>query len=277
MGSGPLRQDDLELDGPLLLVECPVGPAPARTPSAPDPHDGSLPASSAPGVHWADYDGDLIALDLRTDRFVALGAYASAVVSATLGTPAAPGPRDGEVLAALARRGLLTGGPAAGPWSPARPARPGGVTTNAPRPLAGVARTAPAARPGLPLLLAARSHLLTCERELRRDGLSALLADRPAERPARPDDLPVAARLVRAHLAVRRLWSRPQHPMAAPAALARHAWRVGLPVRLVVGVQKHPLHSRAFVELRGTVLDDDPELAGALAPILVVGPEGEAA
>ncbi|WP_407566940.1 lasso peptide biosynthesis protein [Polymorphospora sp. A560] len=140
-----------------------------------------------------------------------------------------------------------------------------------------MARTAPAARPGLPLLLAARSHLLTCERELRRDGLSALLADRPAERPARPDDLPVAARLVRAHLAVRRLWSRPQHPMAAPAALARHAWRVGLPVRLVVGVQKHPLHSRAFVELRGTVLDDDPELAEALAPILVVGPEGEAA
>ncbi|BCJ65796.1 lasso peptide biosynthesis protein [Polymorphospora rubra] len=280
MGSGQLRHDDLELDGPLHLVECPVGPTPARKPPAPDPAGGSGPPRSAPGVHWAEYDGDLIALDLRTDRFVALGTHASAVVSATLGGARDPrdDPADRAILDGLTDRGLLTrAGPAAAPWAPARPARPGGVTTNTPRPLAGAARTAADARPSPPLLLAARSHLRACERELRQDGLSALLADRPATRPARPADLTTAARLVRAHLAVRRLWSRPLHPATAPAALARHAWRVGLPVRFVVGVQKHPFHPRAFVELHGTVLDDDPELAEALAPILVVGPDGEAA
>lgn len=105
----------------------------------------------------------------------------------------------------------------------------------------------------------------------------------PAQRPrppARPDgpspaELALAGTLARAHLAVRRLAPKPSSPLSAAAALARHAWRAGLPATIVVGVQKYPFHTRVFVESHGMVLDDAQEVHEALAPILVIGPEAD--
>ncbi|MBO4209067.1 lasso peptide biosynthesis protein, partial [Micromonospora echinofusca] len=133
----------------------------------------------------------------------------------------------------------------------------------------------PVVPPGPTLLLTAARHLRDCDRSARHGGLLGLtvrLRRDLAAIPSRRRPFADPHRLVQAQLTVRRLLPQAPHPMAPAAALARHAWRVGLPAVLVVGVQKFPFHCRAYVECAGRVLDDAPELRDALAPVLVLGP-----
>ncbi|MEH1015957.1 lasso peptide biosynthesis protein [Micromonospora sp. CPCC 206060] len=278
MNSGSSWPEQLDLDDPLRLVECPAGPPP--TGLRPLPPGGELhpdqPVRPAPGVHWADCDGELVALDLNTDRFVALGPYASTVATAALTSTAPPpaDPQDRAVLDSLAERGLLVSGN--GPVVvPATATRPGGVATYTPRPRAGLTEAAHVVPPGPALLATATRHLRECDRQARSGGLLGLtvrlrrdLATAPSRR--RPFADPY--RLVQAQLTVRRLLPQALHPMAPAAALARHAWQAGLPAVFVIGVQKFPFHTRAYVECDGRVLDDAQELREVLAPVVVLGP-----
>ncbi|MBO4207485.1 hypothetical protein, partial [Micromonospora echinofusca] len=111
MNSGSSWPGQFDLDDPLHLVECPAGPPPTGLRPVPPGRElhPDQPVRPAPGVHWADCDGELVALDLNTDRFVALGRYASTVVTAALASPAPPPahPQARAVLDSLAARGLL--------------------------------------------------------------------------------------------------------------------------------------------------------------------------
>ncbi|WP_242910546.1 lasso peptide biosynthesis protein [Actinomadura terrae] len=260
-------------------VECPAGLNPVPRSAPPDPADGTA-LRSAPDVHWAWWDDELVALDLASDRFVALDSAASGAVSEALTSEAPPSsPSARRILDGLCARGLLVTAASTDPgWEPVRPTRPGGVSSFAPQPLKGLSTHS--APPPTPATLALAARLLAdSEGRLRRHGL--LTPPRDARRPRLPeqagdpgsDELVRARTLVRAHLVVRGLLARPSNPLSAAAALARHAWRMGLPAHLVLGVQKYPFHTRVFVELHRVVLDDAQEVVDALAPILVIGPE----
>lgn len=246
---------DLEPSGP---IDC--GPA------SPCERPRPAPPSTAPMVHWASWEGELVALDLRRDRYLALGPGASRAASRALrGEELAN--EDETLLRPLSDQGLLVAG-----VRPAEAARGGGVSVPAWRPWESELAAA-GVRP--PVAWVARALLLirAADRTLRRQGLGALVerlrqeADRTAGDGGTDED---ALRLVAAHARARLVWGRAWEALPAAAALGLHAWRLGLPARVVLGVQKYPFHARAWVEHAGLALADAPEVRERLAPILVV-------
>jgi hypothetical protein len=226
----------------------------------------------------------VVALDLRRDRYFGLGPEASRTLCQLVetrrpGPDGAPGPLDPALRAGLV---VMVDRPPAAFRIPG-PREPGGVRTrslladtdDAPPP-ATVASTA--------RVLAARRLILSCDRLLRTRGLAVLFArlraaaDRTRPSPPAPADRDRLESLAAVHGRAWLLTGRPrpaQRSQAAAAALALHAWRAGLPARVVLGVQKYPFYARMWVECHGEVVGGAADLTYRLAPLLAVAADGD--
>jgi Transglutaminase-like superfamily len=238
-------------------------------PASPYPRPTRPASPLSEVVHWASWESELIALDLRSDRYVALGPLASRAAARALVGGEVAGLEDEALLAPLVERGLLrgvapvAGGPSAGATAPAEPAV--------------------RVRPPATLVAGALLLVRSCDRTLRRRGLGALLerlrreasraGDRPAGGERRAD---TALRLAAAHARARLFTTASWHALPAAAALGLHAWRRGLPARVVLGVQRYPFRTRAWVELEGRPLGDGPDPGERMQPIFVVEPPASA-
>jgi hypothetical protein len=279
------------LDGEV--VDC--GPAslwPGPGPRANSGEPVSVPAAGpwppgayvrlAAGVRLAVASGEVVALDLRRDRYFGLGPEASRAVYdlATLqsrldGPPAALQP---VVRACL----LVPVDRAPGTFRIAEPREPGGVRT---RSLLSDDDDAPppATMGSATRTLMARKLILSCDRLLNARGLAALFrrlraaADGTRWSPPTPADRGRLKSLVLVHERAWLLTGRPrpeQRSQTTAAALALHAWRAGLPARVVLGVQKYPFYARMWVESHGEVVGGAADLSDRLAPLLSVATDG---
>jgi hypothetical protein len=258
------------------VVECgPAGPWRGRTVATGDvgrPTVESAPyLGVAPGVRLASVGGEVIALDLRADRYFAFGPAASAAMHAIAITP---GPLSMQPsLVAAVRRGLLV--PLESPPGPVlipQPVEPGGVLSRSRLAYALAENPALGSRG----LLRAAQLIVSYDRMLCARGLAVLIARlQAAATVARPPLPEVAAAerlasLATVHERARRLVGRPRRSAAAAAALASHAWRCGVPARVVLGVQKYPFHDHMWVECHGVVAGAAADVGRKLAHILTV-------
>ncbi|MGI8666655.1 MAG: hypothetical protein ACR2N4_11585 [Jatrophihabitans sp.] len=272
------EQADREHCLDAALVDC--GPA-SPAAGAPRRPGRSWPAGQrylrpAAGVRLADVAGEVVVLDLASDRYLALGPFASTVLLDLLG--AARPCQDGAEQAALepaVLAGLLDCADLPGePIQLPSCAEPGGLSSRA------RATGAPTRAARLATLPRAVATIRGCDRVLRTGGLAGLLdrlraaAHAPIRRPA----VGGPARLAELAASHQRAWQwagRPHRFDTAAAALALDAWRAGLGTQVVLGVQKYPFHAQLYVRAAGGVVGGPAELATRLAPLLAVGNEPE--
>jgi hypothetical protein len=259
------------------LVDC--GPASHwRAPAVPS---GPPPAIStylrlADGVRLAVVSGEVVALDLRTDRYFAFGPAASAelqeIVAAGAMLPA-PG-KYPPSLAAAVRSGLLV----SAEQPPAPLALPGARTAGGVRSRSRLAYTDGATRgrvePGA--LVRARRLIRHFDRMLGTHGLATLLDVLQEHADAARRELPetpARRRLMSLATAHENAWllvGRTRRSVTAAAALAVHAWRHSVPARVVLGVQKYPFYAHMWVEGGGALAGAADDVVDRLAPLLVV-------
>ena len=77
-------------------------------------------------------------------------------------------------------------------------------------------------------------------------------------------------------LLVTHMWARVLYPhryecLVGSAALALHAWEKGIPVTFTIGVQGEPFYAHAWVSYDDIVVNDGPDCARKLAPVLTIG------
>lgn len=247
------------------------------TPSSVAEPGASVLLVPGPHVHFAVYDGEVVALDTRTDRYFGVGLLASRAVMWALAPDSSPRPADADaILAPLVDRGFLV--PAergAAPLHLSEPPVGGGLSCRAWHPDQSVYLNS-ADGPGMHDVVAAYARLRQADRVLRRDGMAALLRVLRRHCPADPCEtacLPGSAgpgRLMRAHISARMIYPHRIECLPCSAALALDAWHRGLPARFVIGVQKYPFHAHAWVELGGVVVNDAQEVRERLASIVTI-------
>lgn len=205
----------------------------------------------APGIHLAKCDGDVVILDVRTDRYAALMDIADALDLGPGGSVRVLGP----LRAALIEAGILVEGqPDPTRRSPASPTR-----DLAPAP-SGLSREA----------VRAAAVLTSSALRFRRLSLADLIAPLPVSTmpgetidPTRLSDLIAAARAAW-------LWSPLegqclQRAFQLRALLRRH----GLAVDWVFGVRTWPFAAHCWLQWEDWVLNDRLERVGRFTPILV--------
>ena len=233
----------------------------------------------ARGVYLAADHGEVVVLDARRDQYSALGPGVSAAVRWALNPAACPEPPEAAaLLEPLVQAGLLTPAPSgAGAVTLPEPAEPGGVPSYRWTPnLSWAARSG--ARASRVQVVRAVAIIGRADALVRRGRIQAVLRwlrTRHGRLPAvaGPGSAVRAAALVDAHIRARMVYPRQIECLPGSAALAAHAWACGLPVGFVTGVHKYPFVAHAWVEYNGQVLNDRPEIARRLAPIVTVGPD----
>lgn len=233
----------------------------------------------ARGVYLAADHGEVVVLDARRDQYSALGPGVSAAVRWALnpaGFPEPPG--AAALLEPLVRAGLLAPAPqGAGGVTLPEPAEPGGVPSYRWTPhLSWAARSG--VRASAVQVVRAVAAIGRADAIVRRGRIQAVLRwlrarHRRLPAAAGPGSAVLAAALVDAHIRARMLYPRQIECLAGSAALAAHAWACGLAVGFVIGVHKYPFVAHAWVEHDGQVLNDRPDVARRLAPIVAVGPD----
>jgi Transglutaminase-like superfamily len=229
-----------------------------------------------PDVYFARYDGEVVVLDARADRYFCAGPKASRAILSALEPANVARPRD--VDAALTQ--LVDGGflvPAEADTAPRNLTEPrvaGGLAVCAWQPDRSSYLDSKRAVPAWRDVAAAVSHLWRTDC-LRRRGMSALLhslrrqcAARDFAPGARRDPQPRLGALLEAHVMARMIYPRRIECLVGSSALAWHGWRTGMPVRFVIGVQKYPFYAHAWVELGETVVNDIQETRDRLAIIV---------
>lgn len=227
----------------------------------------------AAGVHVAWHDGDLVFLDLASGQYGGAGPELAAAVLWAFAPRTASEPKGAaELLQPLLGSLLVVASDDSDPYMPAlavgerrdamwRPV--GGDAIDHSRPTT-LRRTATATwflrRADRTLR---RFHAGTLIRELTaRQRRAGLTVDR------RGEQIPS---LLEAHVRARMLYPRTTFCLAGAAALAAHAWALGIAVSFVIGVQAKPFYAHAWVEFDGGIVSDHPEAGHGLAPILTLG------
>ncbi len=231
----------------------------------------------APEVYFAQYEREVVVLDLERDAYLSLGpAVSDAVLWALDSANHAEPAGSAELLAPLCERGLLIAAPAGSAgMSALAPTEPGGLVDQSWSPhhsmLLNQDVTADTRQIASALGWIARAH-----RALRRGSSMGLVRwmRRQAEvvPVARRPDSPTAGlgALVAASITARMIYPRQIECLVGSAALAAHAWSRQIDVQVVFGVQKYPFHAHAWVQYGETVVNDGPEPVRRLAPILTV-------
>ncbi|MBA0127017.1 lasso peptide biosynthesis B2 protein [Haloechinothrix sp. YIM 98757] len=229
-----------------------------------------------PGMYLAADRGELIVLDVKRDRYLALDTRASHVARTALrGNIAYLSQEQQLILNALLRQGLLVRTPTANAafYLPVPP-DPRGVSSYSWMPYRSRAAQLGATSKMLDVVRSVRTlHLAeTIRRRLGIAGLLTWLTERRAVRPRRKrraHEQAVAA-VVRAHLWARSLYPWQVHCLSGSAGLVTHLWHLGIMAEFVIGVQKYPFIAHAWVEFNCEVINDRVEVSSGLARIVSI-------
>ncbi|WP_317495783.1 lasso peptide biosynthesis B2 protein [Haloechinothrix sp. LS1_15] len=241
--------------------------------AGPGPRCGVVPG---PGVYLAADGGELIALDVKRDRYLALDSRASRVDWMALrGDVAHLSPQQQLMLDALLRQRLLMRAPmTTGGFCLPVPHDPRGVSSYSWLPYRSrVARSG--VSPGLLGVVRSVWFVHCAETVRQRLGIAGLLSwlvERRAgcsRQERRLHEQRVAA-VVRGHLWARSLYPRQVQCLSGSAGLAAHLWRLGIAAEFVIGVQKYPFVAHAWVEVNGEVINDRAEVSDGLARLVSV-------
>jgi hypothetical protein len=233
----------------------------------------------ARGFYFATDHGEVVALDTTRDQYSTLGPGVSQALRWSLDPESMPEPANATVLLEpLIHKGMLTPArPGIDPIELPEPAEAGGVASYLWTPYLSHAAQS-GARATLIEVGRALVAIMRADSVLRRGQLGAVLSWLRARLATQPVGSPAAAgadRLVDAHIRARMLYPRHIHCLVGSAALASHAWSLGVDVAFVIGVQKYPFVAHAWIEQDGHVLNDRPDVARRLAPIVSIGRDHE--
>lgn len=216
-------------------------------------------------------------LDTARDQYSTLGPGVSQALRWSLNPESMPEPANAmTLLEPLIRNGMLTPArPGISPIELSEPAEAGGVASYLWTPYLSHAAQS-GVRASLVEVGRALVAIVRADAVLRRGQLGAVLGWLRARRAAQPAGSPNAAgALVDAHIRARMLYPRQIHCLVGSAALASHAWALGIDVAFVIGVQKYPFVAHAWIEQGDHVLNDRPDVARRLAPIVSIGRDHE--
>lgn len=209
----------------------------------------------APHVHAAVLGKDLVLLDGRSDRYLAIPGSLVTLMEDSAAVDLGPGLLlAGKAAAALDRAGLLR--TCGRPWSPLPP--PGRALT----PAVGQPLSA-SDWCSLVVALTSAGRRLRSGRSL---GATSFTSRRAPPDPAEEDSLADAVgRLSKLRLLV------PTPRRCLPSALVARSFLEleGLSVDIVAGVRSHPFGAHCWLEAGGMVIDDDLDRVSAYTPIVV--------
>lgn len=241
--------------------------------ATPGPRFGVAPG---PGMYLAADRGELIALDVKRDRYLALDTRASHVARTALrGDVAHLSQEQQLILNALLRQGLLVRTPTVNAeFCLPVPRDPRGVSSYSWMPYRSRTAQLGVTPKMLDVVRSVRIlHLAeTIRKRLGIAGLLAWLVERRAGRPRRTrraHEQAVAA-VVRAHLWARSLYPFQVHCLSGSAGLVTHLWHLGIIAEFVIGVQKYPFIAHAWVEVNCEVINDRAEVSNRLARIVSI-------
>jgi hypothetical protein len=214
------------------------------------------------GLSFCDVGGRLIFLDVNADRYFCLSkAVENGFRRACAGADLEIG--EEARLAELIQRGILrrSGGTELVACAPlAVPTI--SLLQASRRPPVGRCHAVSATMSVIVALL--RLRLLPLRASLRRRGTRASAAALSSEQQAR------LANIARAFDSAGRLVSAHDRCLARSVAVARAAWRAGVPVDLVLGVALGPFTAHCWVQCGGVVVNDSVDTVLTYTPILIV-------
>jgi len=158
---------------------------------------------------------------------------------------------------------------------PGEPGEPGGLAVCAWRPHLSEVLD-PARKVPLSMVLAALRFIRSADRLLKEKSTRGIVSQLKELHDKQKDSMqaknfPQLGFLVEAHIRARMLYPRKIYCLAGSAALAVHAWTMGIPVTFTIGVQKYPFYAHSWVQYKNVVANDSPEVARKLASILTIG------
>lgn len=230
----------------------------------------------APGLHVASYEDECVVLDLQNDSYLCLGSAASSALAATLSHD--PGVELDDVgIKNLVNSKILVPATQRSSYRIAEPAQLGGVRSQrwAPGDSAYLSDSSRATGRGV---LSAVARIAQADKKVRRNGTFGLVSwlERHSRKVKGGDEHSDFAaelgNLVKSHLYARMIYPRYIACLAGSAALAQQCWQRNIAVDFVIGVQKYPFFAHAWVQYQGNVVNDGPDPATRLAPILTITP-----
>lgn len=222
-------------------------------------HNGNVRYRLTDGVGVTAFDGFVLVLDVRNDRYCRLGGDAAATLSSLqAGGTIANEARSTDMLEA---KGLIMRDPApvSGPWI-----APGVI----PRPSASLLETGAAPAATFADIAGMIWGCTATRLRLRIQSLHHIMVGLPAI----PSNLPATDPGELAHALDRARRLSPFKPRCLPDAIAfvRRARRQGHTVHLVFGVKAHPFEAHCWAQAGETVLTDPVDRVLRFEPILAL-------